>query len=194
MALNKQLLSNLFMYFLRGLLLVVPSALTIYIIWHTINWIDSLTGLGRPGLGMIILLVSITFLGYIGSTLLIKSLFDLTESYISRLPVVSLIYSSLKEFMNAFVGNKKKFDQPVLVVMNREARLHKLGFVTQEDLTGINLPGSIAVYVPHSYNISGDLFIMPKDTITPINVSSAEVTKFIISGGVTGLKCLEDAE
>ncbi|MEL6539213.1 MAG: DUF502 domain-containing protein [Bacteroidota bacterium] len=192
MQLNKKHFSDLFSYFLRGLLLVGPAALTIYIISQTIHWIDSLIGLDIPFLGMIILVVSITLCGYIGSTLLIKSVLDLTESFISRLPIVSLIYSSLKEFLGAFVGNKKKFDKPVLVVMNREARLHKLGFVTQEDLAGMNLPGSVAVYVPHSYNISGDLFILPKDTITPVNISSAEVTKFIVSGGVTGLKCLEN--
>lgn len=194
MRLNKKFFSDLVSYFLRGLLLVGPAALTVYIISQTIHWIDGLIGLNVPFLGMIILVVSITLFGYIGSTLLMQSLFDLTESFISRLPIISLIYSSLKEFLGAFVGNKKKFDQPVLIVMNREARLHKLGFVTQEDLAGMNLPGSVAVYVPHSYNISGDLFILPKDTITPIDISSAEIMKFIVSGGVAGLKCLEDAQ
>ena len=65
--------------------------------------------------------------------------------------------------------------------------MHKLGFVTQKDLKSINLPGNIAVYVPHSYNFSGDLFILPKEVVTPVNFASTEIMKFVISGGVTDL-------
>ena len=188
MQLNKKLLSDLFGYFVRGLLLVVPFAATIYIISGALNLIDGLVGTKFPGLGIAILLLSITFLGYLGSTLLIRSFFDLTEGFITKLPLISTIYSSLKELTSAFVGKQKKFDKPVLVLMNKEARLYKLGFVTQKELKEIHLPGSIAVYVPHSYNFSGDLFILPKDVVTTLDISSTEVMKFIVSGGVTGLK------
>ncbi len=194
MRLNKKLLGNLLGYFFKGLLLVAPFALTIYIISLALNWIDGLIGLNIPGLGMIILVSSITFLGYLGSSLLVRSVLDLTESFITKLPLVNTLYSSFKELLSAFVGNKKKFDKPVLVTINREAGLHKFGFVTQQDLKNINLSDSIAVYVPHSYNFSGDLFILSKDAVVPIDISSAEITKFIVSGGVTGLKCLEEQE
>jgi uncharacterized membrane protein len=194
MQLNKKLLSGLLGYFMRGLLLVVPFALTIYIISLALNFIDGLIGIKIPGLGITILLTSITFFGYLGSTLLVKSVFDLTENLIIRLPFINTIYSSLKELTSAFVGNKKKFDKPVLVTMNREAQLHKLGFVTQQDLKAMNLPGSIAVYVPHSYNFSGDLFILPKEAVTAVDISSTEIMKFIVSGGVAGLQNLEEKE
>ena len=188
MQLNKQLLRNLFRYFIQGLVLVGPFALTIYITSFALNLIDGLIGIKVPGLGIAILLTSITFFGYLGSTLLVRSVFDLTESFITKLPFISTIYSSLKELTSAFVGNKKKFDQPVLVLMNKEARLHKLGFVTQQELKDIPLSGSIAVYVPHSYNLSGDLFILPKEAVTLLHISSAQMMKFIVSGGVTGLQ------
>ncbi len=194
MQLNKKLLSGLLGYFMRGLLLVVPFALTIYIISLALNFIDGLIGIKIPGLGITILLTSITFFGYLGSTLLVRSVFDLTENLITKLPFINTIYSSLKELTSAFVGNKKKFDKPVLVIINREARLHKLGFVTQQDLKTMNLPGSIAVYVPHSYNFSGDLFILPKEAVTAVDISSTEVMKFIVSGGVAGLQSLEEKE
>ena len=194
MQLNKKLLSALFGYFMRGLLLVVPFALTIYIIALALNLIDGLIGIKVPGLGIAILLTSITFFGYLGSTLLVRSIFDLTESFITQLPLISTIYSSLKELTSAFVGKKKKFDKPVLVMMNKEARLHKLGFVTQQGLKDMNLPGSIAVYVPHSYNFSGDLFILPKEAVTPLDISSAEIMRFIVSGGVTGLQSSGEQE
>ncbi len=190
---DRKLLGMLLSYFFRGLLLVAPFAATAYIIRIALHWIDGLIKVNIPGLGMLILVTSITFFGYLGSTLLVRSVFDLTESFISRLPLISSIYTSFKDLMVAFVGDKKKFDKPVLVTINREARLYKLGFVTQNDLTGMNLPGSIAVYVPHSYNFSGDMFILPKDAVTPVvDISSAEVMKFIVSGGVAGMQCLEE--
>ena len=187
MQLKKPLLSALFGYFMRGLLLVVPFALTVYIISLALNLIDGLIRIKIPGLGIVILLTSITFFGYLGSTLLVRSAFDLTENFIVRLPFISSIYTSFKELTSALVGNKKKFAKPVLVIINKESRLQKLGFVTQNSLKAINLPGSIAVYVPHSYNFSGDLFILPKEDVTPLDVSSAEIMKFIVSGGVTDL-------
>ena len=179
---------------MRGLLLVIPFALTTYIISLALNFIDGLIRIRIPGLGIAILLASITFFGYLGSTLLIRSIFDLTESFIVKLPFISSIYISFKELTSALVGNKKKFDKPVMVSINQEARLHKLGFVTQRDLKALNLPGSIAVYVPHSYNFSGDLFILPKEAVTPIDVASTEIMKFIVSGGVAGLQNAEEQE
>ena len=193
MQLNKKLLRDLLGYFMRGLLLVVPFVLTTYLISLALHFIDGLIKIKIPGLGITILLTSITFLGYLGSTLLVRSAFDLTESLITRLPLINTIYSSLKELTSAFVG-KKRFDKPVLVVMNKEAQLKKLGFVTQRELKAINLPGSIAVYVPHSYNFSGDLFILPKDAVTPLDITSTEIMKFIVSGGVAGLQSVKEQE
>ena len=194
MQLKKPLLSILLGYFIRGLLLVVPFALTTYLISLALNLIDGLIKIRIPGLGIAILLTSITFFGYLGSILLVRSVFDLTESFITRLPFISSIYISLKELTSALVGNTKKFDKPVLVIMNKEARLQKIGFVTHKNLKTINLPGNIAVYVPHSYNFSGDLFIVPKEVVTPLDVASTEIMKFIVSGGVTGLHDSEKQE
>lgn len=185
MKLDKKLLGDLLGYFMRGLLLVIPFAVTGYIISFALQKIDGLIGVKFPGLGIAILLTGITVLGYLGSNLLFRSFFDITEQWIVRLPLIGTIYSSLKELTSAFVGKDKKFDKPVLVVINSEARLHKLGFITQKDLKNINLPGSIGVYVPHSYNFSGDLFLLPKEAVTPLNISGAEIMKFIVSGGVT---------
>jgi len=193
MKLDKQLLNNLLAYFIRGLLLVVPFALTGYIISLALNWIDGIIKLNIPGLGMVILLVAITFFGYLGSTLLVRSVFDLIEKLIIRIPLISIIYTSLKELIAAFVGNKKKFDKPVLVMLNKQERIQKLGFITQQELKSLHLPGSVAVYLPHSYNFSGDLYILPKDAITPLDISGTEIMKFIVSGGVTGLQRLEEA-
>jgi uncharacterized membrane protein len=188
MKLDKEFLNNLLAYFIRGLLLVFPFAFTVYIISWGLNWIDSLVQIKIPGLGLAILLSAITLLGYLGSSLLVRSLFESIEKYIIRIPLISLIYTSLKEFIAAFVGNKKKFDKPVLVMLDKAQQIQRLGFITQPDLIQLHLPGKIAVYLPQSYNFSGDLYILPKELVKPLDISSAEVMKFIISGGVTGLQ------
>jgi uncharacterized membrane protein len=184
MASNK---TRIFRYFFRGILFLVPLALTIYIIIQSIKWLDGLIPVKVPGLGLLIILVTITLFGYLGSTLLIKPFFDLLEKLIIKLPLANIIYTSLKDLMMAFVGDKRKFSQAVLVVMNADSGIHKLGFITQADLSHLGMPGKVAVYLPHSYNFSGNLFVVPRENVVPVNAPGADVMKFIVSGGVAGL-------
>lgn len=179
-------------YFFRGLLFVVPLSLTIYIIAIGIQWLDNLIPVGVPGLGLLVILLLITFFGYLASTLMVKPVFDYLEKLIIRLPLASLIYTSLKDLMAAFVGDKRKFNQAVLVTLNRELQIQRLGFITRDDLAYLGLPGKVAVYLPHSYNISGNVYIMPSENITAFEAPGADVMKFVVSGGVAGLK--EDLE
>ncbi|MES2734185.1 MAG: DUF502 domain-containing protein [Bacteroidota bacterium] len=180
-------------YFFQGLLLIIPIAATVYIIVAAIGWLDSSliavvpNAVRVPGLGLVVVLTGITFIGYLGSTFLFRPIFDLFERLMSHLPFVRLIYTSLKDLISAFVGDKKKFNHPVLVVINKNSELKKLGFITQEELSALHLPGYVAVYLPHSYNFSGDLYIVPKESVSFVDAPSAEVMKFIVSGGVTGL-------
>lgn len=174
-------------YFFRGLLFIVPIALTLYIIIVAISWLDNLIPLKIPGLGLLTILAFITIIGYLASTLLAGPLFGLLEDILVRLPLVSIIYSSLKDLISAFVGDKKKFNQPVLVYLDPSFTIQKPGFITQEDLSHLGLQGQVAVYLPHSYNFSGNLFIVPAQYVTPIDAPGAEIMKFIVSGGVSGL-------
>jgi uncharacterized membrane protein len=172
-------------YFLRGLLLVAPIGVTVYILWAAIAWLDELLPLGFPGAGLLIILGSVTVTGYLGSTFIARPLFSLLEASMSRLPLVNVLYSSLKDLFSAFVGEKKKFTHPVLVTLNRESQLCKLGFITQTDLAELGMAGKVAVYLPHSYNFSGDLYIVPAENVTPVDASGTVIMKFIVSGGVT---------
>jgi len=180
-------------YFFQGLLLVIPIGATLYFIVASIRWTDrAIAGVvppswSIPGVGLLIILTAITFVGYLGSTFIFRPVFDLFERLLNHLPFVRLIYSSLKDLISAFVGDKKKFNYPVLVTINKHSDLKKLGFITHDDLSELQLPGNVAVYLPHSYNISGDLYIVPKESVTFVEAPSAEVMKFIMSGGVTGL-------
>ena len=179
-------------YFLQGLLFVIPLTFTIYIIVASVTWIDSIIpDLFHvelfPGVGFLIVISIVTAVGYLGSTLIAKPAFTVFENFLYKLPIVNLIYSSIKDVIGAFVGDKKKFNQPVLVKVNKDFNIYRLGFITQSDLKILDLQDKAAVYFPHSYNISGNLFIVPREHITILNVSSSEVMKFIVSGGVSGL-------
>ena len=182
--LKKNPFQYLVQYFVQGLLIIGPIAVTIYIIYTLLNFIDNLIDVNIPGLGLIIVLSGITLLGLIASNILARPVFSIMETIIERIPLVSIIYSSLKDFITAFVGEKKKFNQPVLVKLNRESELHKFGFITQKELSEFGINDMVAVYVPHSYNFSGDLFIVPSTNIEIIEASGTDVMKFIVSGGV----------
>lgn len=174
-------------YFLRGLLLVVPIALTIYIIVISIRWLDGLIGLGLPGLGLLIILGSITIVGYLGSTLLAQPILRFFEGIMLKLPFVRIIYTSLKDLVSAFVGDQQKFKQAVMVDIVPDGSIKRIGFITQQDMTSLGAPGFVAVYFPHSYNISGNLLLIPIEQVKPLTISRTEVLKFIISGGVSDI-------
>lgn len=174
-------------YFLQGMLFVAPISITVFIMIRMFNWLDGLIEIDIPGLGILIVFSSITLLGFLASTIFAKPLFDLLENLLNHLPVVKVLYSSLKDFMDAFVGKEKKFTQPVMVLTSGESNLHMIGFVTKGDLAELGLEGMAAVYFPHSYNFSGNVYVVSKEFIIPLSASSTEVMKFVVSGGVAGL-------
>jgi uncharacterized membrane protein len=178
-------------YFLRGLVFVIPVSFTIYIIYSCITWIDNLLpGLFNvelfPGSGLLLVVLLITAVGYLGSSLIAKPLFSMIENYIYKIPLINLIYSSTKDIVGALVGDKKKFNHPVLVKWSGENQTYRIGFITQNDLKYIEQTGKVAVYFPDSYNISGNLFIVDREHVLIINAPSSEVMKFVVSGGVSG--------
>lgn len=173
-------------YFFRGLLFVVPVSITAYTFYFTVNAIDRLLPyFPIPGLSLLVVIVGTTFLGYLGSAWLTKPILQFFDKFLERLPFVRIIYSSIKDLTSAFVGEKRKFDKPVLVKISQDSNLQRLGFLTQENLSEWGLDENyVAVYIPHSYNFSGNLFIVEKRFITPLENSGAEIMKFIVSGGV----------
>ena len=173
-------------YFLEGLLFIIPLAVSVYLIYFVFTKVDRLLGIGIPGVGFLITITLITFLGFLGSNLLTKSLLGIVDSMFNKLPFVKLIYSSVKDLVGAFVGEKKKFDKPVLVTVSKESDIKIIGFITKESLQNLGIENQVAVYVPQSYNFAGSLIIVPKTQITHINSDSADIMAFIVSGGISG--------
>ncbi len=173
-------------YFLRGLLLILPVVGTAWLVYFLVTKIDGILGVTHvPGLGAAIILVGVTLIGFFGSGLLVQPLLDMINDLLERVPGVKIIYSSIKEFLEAFMGDKRKFKEPVIVEMNNG--LYKMGFVTQKNLSIIALEGYVTVYFPHSYNFSGNVYFAPKEKVKPIDANPSDVMKFIVTGGITEL-------
>jgi uncharacterized membrane protein len=176
----------IFQFFINGLLLLAPAAITVYVAITLFRWLDGLIQTGIPGLGLIILFMTITLFGYLGSMFLFRPLLAKVEEVLGKTPLVSLIYNSIKDLASAFMGDKKKFNQAVMVDLG--SGCWKPGFVTQTQIPVEGLEGMVSVYFPHSYNFSGNVFFVSASQVKPIEVSSAEFMKFIVSGGIVSLE------
>lgn len=172
-------------YFLRGLVIVAPAVVTLYITWLLISWVDNLIPFGIPGLGILVTLLLITAVGALASTLVTRTLLDGMDRVLERVPFVRLLYTSSKDLLNAFVGEHRRFTKGVMVPLAPGSPTAVLGFVTAESLVHLGIPGYVAVYLPQSYNFAGNLILVPADQVTPVTGDSAELMSFIVSGGVS---------
>ena len=184
-------------WFLSGLLLVAPVFVTFYAIWLIFNFLDThatdltelIIGQRIRGVGLVAVFIVIAAVGLIGSTVLLRPVLNLIESLLERTPLVKDIYGSMKDFIDAFLGNKGKFKHPVTVEMGKGAGVYRIGFMTQKDLSNINIKDKVAVYLPFSYSFAGDLVLVKSDQVQPMEgISASEAMKFILSGGITELE------
>lgn len=181
-------------YFLQGLFYIIPIAVTIYVIFYLVVLLDSLIELDIPGLGILMILAGVTVTGYLGTNVFLNYLRPV-ERAIESTPLIKIIYSSMKDMMNAFVGKKKQFKKPVLVKMGGEFEGERIGFITKDDLSELGISQEkVAVYFPFSYAISGQVYIVPRKNVSPIDASATEVMKLIISGGVTSVELQDKSE
>lgn len=186
-------------YIIRGLLVVLPIALSIFIVvwavrtvdgWLNVSnilGVDPKTGANRdiPGLGLVLVLSIIMLAGVFVTNFVTEPMFNWFRRMMNRLPLINFIYSSIKDLTEAFVGDEKKFNHPVLV--EAEGGLKKIGFLTQSDLTKLNLPGDAIVYFPFSYSFAGQVYVVPAEKIKPLGMTAADAMKLVVSGGVTHL-------
>lgn len=173
-------------YFLRGLLITLPALVTFYLCWLAIRWFDDLFGITTPGVGLAIALVSITVIGALGSNLVTRSMIGTFDQLLAKLPFVRLLYTSVKDLLSAFVGEKKRFNRPVRARIGPgDADVSLLGFVTAESLGKLGPADHVAVYVPFSYSVAGHVLLLPANRVTPLETDAADAMAFIISGGVS---------
>jgi uncharacterized membrane protein len=193
MSKKEPLMRKLVNYFLQGMLYAAPLGITIYVIYLAFAFTDGILKpiiegylkLHIPGLGILLMISFITLVGIVGQSVVAQPFKAALERLILKAPFLHMVYTSIRDFMEAFVGKEKKFNQPVRVIINREPELERFGFITQHDLSDLNLSGKVAVYFPFSYGFNGEVIIVPQDCVKPLDLPAGEVMKFIISGGVT---------
>ncbi len=193
MTLNK-IGRKLLAYLFRGILLSVPLAVTVYIMYSAFVAVDHIVpqnifGREIPGLGIIILLTGFVILGSLGGSILVQPLIKYFNRLLDQVPLIKTLYTSIKDFLSAFVGQKKSFNIPVMVKMDENLDVEQLGFITTEDLSPLGLDSSrVAVYIPMSFSVAGNIFIVPRKNVTILNAKAQDVMKFIVSGGVSSLE------
>ena len=175
---------------IRGVLIIVPFILTFYVVSKLIKWGNTVLGLGMPVSGVVIILLFILFCGYFAKSFIIKFFYDVIEFAVGKIPGISFVYSSVKDFTFAFIDKKVKFDQPVLICINVVAGekndIKKIGFITNENLEALGLSEHAAVFVPQSFSfsLSGEFLLIPKKNLIPIkDVDGANIMRFIVAAG-----------
>jgi len=191
-------------YFFQGLVILAPIVITGWAVVSLFNFIDGiLPNVLRvlfpdlikvnpqgnpekiPGLGFLVVVLLVLLVGYISSLFFVSRIVSFFDQVLEKTPGIKIIYSTVKDFLEAFAGNKRKFDKPVLVSVDAPD-VWRIGFITQTDLSEFGMREYVSVYVPHSYAFSGITYLVRQDRIKAIqDVGSADAMKFIVSGGVT---------
>ena len=189
---RKPLKRRLINYFLQGLLYIAPLGVTVFILYALFDFFDgllrssiqSLFGIDIPGLGLVFIIAMVTLLGFVGQTVVAQPVKKYLNQIIKQTPFLQTIYTTTKDFIEAFLGKEKKFVHPVLVKLNHTCELERIGFLTQTDLSELKIKDKVAIYFPQSYSFSGDLFIVPSENVTPLDISPRDAMKFVVTGGV----------
>ncbi|MCZ2222586.1 MAG: DUF502 domain-containing protein [Chitinophagales bacterium] len=203
----KKQLKKLFQYFIQGLIVLAPIGITVWVILSLFNLIDDIlpnllhtifpNWIGKnvngdvektTGLGFVLIIAFVLLVGWLSSLFMVGRLVQVLDKVLENTPGIKVIYSSVKDFLEAFAGNKKKFDKPVLVNVDA-ADVWRIGFITRPDADELDLKEHVVVYVPHSYAISGITYIVPKDKVKLLDkISAAEAMKFTLTGGVVEIE------
>ena len=173
--------------FLQGLLLLSPIAITVYVLYSVFTGVDNLVPVVPRGVGFLLIIVVVTIVGYLGTRFFVgKWLFDSFSYLMEHTPGVKYIYSSVRDLIKSFVGDKKRFNKPVWVCVNVNPEIWRIGFMTQRDMGHFGHIGKVAVYMPHAYAISGWVIVTDSKNVKPVKeMTAGEAMKFAVSGGIT---------
>lgn len=191
---------KLLQYFLQGLLVLAPVTITLYSIYWVVSGIDSWIPLftytdsngkiqvQNYGIGFIIIIAALILIGYFSSFFITSRIVSFLDKLLEKTPGIKHIYSTTRDFFEAFAGDKKKFTHNVLANVD-DNDVWRVGFVTQEDMEEFGLKEYVAVYVPMAYSVAGNVYIIPKTRVRSItNISASQTMKFAVSGGVTSIE------
>jgi uncharacterized membrane protein len=194
---SKNPLKRLAGFFIQGLVILAPIAITAYFLYWLFENVDSILRpyVNVPGLGFLLIISGVILVGWISSNLLMGSILNVFDQWMERTPGVKLIYTSTRDFFEAFAGNKRKFNKAVLAsVFGPDVWI--VGFLTDEEMDKFEMGADkVAVYVPQGYNFAGQLYILPRERVRKIDkISSGEAMKYAVTGGVVDLDAERSAD
>ncbi len=178
---------RLIQYFLQGLLILGPVSITLYFIYEVFDKIDNILrpAINIPGIGFIIIIGFIITTGYLSSFFVMSRALSVIDKFLEKAPGIKLFYSFIRDFFEAFAGDKKKFTKSVMANVD-DTDVWRIGFITQDDMSSFGMENYVAVYLPMAYSVAGNVYIVPKERVRPItNISATQSMKFAVSGGVT---------
>ena len=171
-------------HFVRGLAIIAPLALTLYIVWQVFVTVDRWLGLSIPGLGFAVAVALTTVVGMLGSGLVTRGVMAAFDELVAKVPLIRLVYSSFRDLIDAFVGERRRFRRAVSVALSEDGAIKAIGFVTRESMDRFGLEQHVAVYLPLSYSFAGHLVVVPASRVSPLPLEGADVMAFVVSGGV----------
>lgn len=193
-------LRRIFNYLVKGTIVLLPLAGAAFLIYWLFSSLDAALNLSTwmftdefgnpiyvPGLGIMSVLLILIFVGFLITNFVTEPIYNWFGRIINKVPLFSTLYTSLKDFTEAFVGDAKKFNEPVMVEFN-DTGLKRIGFLTQRDLSKIGLQGEVMVYFPYAYSFAGQVAIAKAEKVTRLNISATDAMKLVVSGGVSGLE------
>lgn len=196
----KTIFQRILYYLIKGILVVVPLAGAVFLIVWIFASLDSALNISQhfledtngrplyiPGIGILTVICTLILVGFIFTTFVTAPISNWLSRTVNRIPLFNTLYSSIKDFTEAFVGDAKKFNEPVLVKVN-DMGLKKIGFLTQKDLSKIGLQGEVIVYFPYSYSFAGQVVVVQAGHVSKLNMSATDAMKLVVSGGVSGLE------
>ncbi len=191
--LKSRIVKNFISHFAQGLIVIAPTVITVFVFYRLFIFFKNnfpnthlVSPYADPFIILFVIIIFIFLVGRLSATIFFTPVIVGSEKVVERVPFIRVVYSAVKDLFSHFIGNKKKFNRPVLVTIDKANDIKQIGFVTQTDLTTMSIEqGFISVYLPFSYGLNGKLIIVHKDSVIALNVSATEAMKFIVSGGVT---------
>lgn len=191
----RKIAALLIRYFFQGIIIISPIAVTAWAAYSIFDIIDTQIPSLPRGLGFIVIISSLIILGWLASTFFVwKFLIDMFDNILERTPFLKFIYGSVKDVVESFMGDKKKFNKPVLVKIRNNPEVFQIGFITQSDLSKLGFETKLAVYLPHAYAVSGFLVIVDAENVSPLDMNPGDAMKMAVSGGLTGYEEEEETE
>ena len=169
-------------YFLKGIVIIAPLVILTYVAVVVVSVFDKLVPGVSKTLSIAAVIVFTTIVGFLFSSKITRGFISWLGGALKHFPHIHRTYTSIRK-LGSLTGTENAFETPVLIGGEKEER--RVGFITKENLEEFGIKDSVAVYIPQSFSFSGEVVIVKKDNIIPIEKNKSKAFTLAISGGLT---------